>query len=300
MISVRSEEVKPTNTEDTKCAPNIKFDGISCIEIHLLIEMAKAYNDETKEEKDKIKLYPEYETKNTRKYKKYLTKMFKTRMGDKCTTQHCWTEQSFIKKMKGLAREELEKYTFRPNSPFGKFEWLSTINIDEVMTQYEKKHPDFKYLGAVPRDFMKFDFLGIKDYNFKENYDKGIKKIGVVFNTDKMKDSGEHWNAFFADLEKGQIYFFDSYGIMPNEETQELIRITEKFLKSIKKTSLDIRHNNIRHQYKNSECGVYSLNFVISMLDGSSFDDIINKKTSDDEINKYRSVYFRQIKPKVA
>ena len=56
-----------------------------------------------------------------------------------------WTQQDFIKHMDEFMKAELEKYTFRPLGPDGRFEWLNTINIDEVMNQYEMNIKDFSF-----------------------------------------------------------------------------------------------------------------------------------------------------------
>ena len=53
-------------------------------------------------------------------------------------------------------------------------------------------------------------------------------------------------------------------------------------------------YNDIRHQYKNSECGVYSMNFIISFLEGKTFLDIIQNIINDENMNKKRDVYYQQ------
>ena len=61
----------------------------------------------------------------------------------------------------------------------------------------------------------------------------------------------------------------------------------------IKKLSnFDIKFNNIQHQFKNSECGVYSINFIIRLANGESFDSITQNITKDDQLNLCRQVYF--------
>ena len=50
--------------------------------------------------------------------------------------------------------------------------------------------------------------------------------------------------------------------------------------------------NNVRHQYKNSECGVYCLNFIIKMLEGKSFEELSTNKVSDDDTEKNRKILF--------
>jgi len=59
-------------------------------------------------------------------------------------------------------------------------------------------------------------------------------------------------------------------------------------------TGLDVKYNKVRHQYKNSECGVYSMNFIIRLLRGEGFKEISKSKVIDDQMNQCREVYFSQ------
>ena len=52
-------------------------------------------------------------------------------------------------------------------------------------------------------------------------------------------------------------------------------------------------YNNIRFQYKGSECGVYSIYFQIESLKGKKFKEILDNIVDDDTINKQREVYYR-------
>jgi hypothetical protein len=54
-----------------------------------------------------------------------------------------------------------------------------------------------------------------------------------------------------------------------------------------------IKFNQNRHQFKNSECGVYSINFILRLLKGETFENICSNITTDDQVNKCREVYFR-------
>jgi hypothetical protein len=58
--------------------------------------------------------------------------------------------------------------------------------------------------------------------------------------------------------------------------------------------SFDVRYNKKQHQFKNSECGVYSINFIIRLLKGETFNEITENITKDDEMNNCRNVYFRK------
>lgn len=288
---INTSDVCPKNEYDRKCAPGISFEAGSCVTLQILIEMVNAYNKNAGS--SAIMTYPKLDTLNPKKYKKYLLSEFNKRMGGKCESQKCWSEQDFVENMKKTARDELQKYTFRPEGPQGKFEWLNTLNITDVLTQSEKKYQNFKYLGTVPIDFDKFERFGFKNLNFGELIEKNKFQIGAVFNLDKHNESGSHWVAMYANLKEGQVLFFDSYGTRPDKRIRAFMRRVSLYctdVLKIKNTKVD--YNKIRHQYGNSECGVYSINFIKRMLRGDTFEDICNSKTSDEKINKCRRVYF--------
>ena len=56
----------------------------------------------------------------------------------------------------------------------------------------------------------------------------------------------------------------------------------------IEKKIKTIKFNQTRHQFKNSECGVYSINFILRLLKGETFeficDNITIKKMDQEEI----------------
>lgn len=123
----------------------------------------------------------------------------------------------------------------------------------------------------------------------------------------------------FSDLKNDKIYFFDSSGDGPKDEITELVKrialwcykrnklninknndikmdTESKFMRGLNnkyEKVLDIRFNDKRHQFKNSECGVYSINFILRLLKGESFDEICNNVTRDEKMNECRKTYFR-------
>ena len=60
-----------------------------------------------------------------------------------------------------------------------------------------------------------------------------------------------------------------------------------------KSDEYDVRYNKNQHQFKNTECGVYSMNFIIRLLDNEDFDNIVDNITKDDAMNACRKEYFR-------
>mgnify|MGYP005645787331 CR=1 FL=1 len=296
------------SNQDNKCAPNKNYSEGSCFTLEDLKKMAISFNkfvEKGEIKSDKIEIKDE---------KKHLLYALTTRLEGICDNQICWLKQNFVKHMKD---KDILKHSFRPNGPAGKFEWLSTNHINDVMEQYEKKYTDFKFLGAVPMDFNKLPFLGIKDLDFTKEYESGIKKIGIVFNLDEHWQSGSHWVSLYADLDKNIINYFDSYGERPESRVRDLVKKISKWCynkefcndtcseldcsdsymkvnkKNKKENKINVDYNHSRHQYKNSECGVYSLNFILRQLNGESFDHITKNKTLDDPMNECRDTYFK-------
>lgn len=305
MESIRSSELSPIDKTDKKCAPSKTFSGGTCIELDVLVDLVKAYNEEETldgKQNNVIKLSNKLDTLNPEKYKKYLVKNLKTRLDDICDNQSCWMKQKFVKRMKNEAKHQLKKNTLLPKGPNGKLTWLDTFNINDVMAQYEFKYKDYKFLGAVPVDFDDLPQLGIKNLSFDDLKKEGKTKIGIIFNLDEHYKNGSHWVASYIDLEKGDVHYFDSYGTRPEPRISAFLNRSEKYLKQkCGKTNVGYNKNvcqtkntfnKVRHQYKGSECGVYSINFILRSLKGETFKQITENKTPDDVINKCRDKYF--------
>jgi len=300
---------------DMKCAPSKKYSDGSCFTIDSLKKIAANYNK-----------------KNTHKINLDLSKAelvteLEKRLENKCSDQTCWLRLDIVKE---LDNEDIESNTFRPKGPSKKYEWLSTSHINDVIEQYQTIHNDFLFLGAVPLDFEDLPVLGISNLDFADLEKKGKTKIGLVINLDEHWKDGSHWVGLFTDLKANQIYYFDSLGKKPLKRTRKFVNRIAKYLYSkkygeklpindilqkIKKIGgkndknidsnphikklmdgkFDIRYNHIQHQFDNSECGVYSINFIIRLVSGESFDNVINNITKDEEMNANRKIYFRNV-----
>ncbi len=301
---------------DKKCAPNVKYEDGSCISTDLLKKIATNFNNNS----NSIKI----DTSNDKKeLVDNLENAFNKKYG--CDSQLCWLNQNFVKRMNNV---ELQKFTFKPMGPNKKFDWLSTTNINDVIEQYERKYKNFLFLGAVPYDFQELRQLEMGEMSFddlvngkmNEDYNKGekIDKFGMVINLDPHDQPGSHWVSLYADLDKNQIYFFDSFGKKPRKKIKKFINKITKYMynkkygnklpinsviNNLKNNNIteeienlynfDIRYNQIQHQFKNSECGVYSINFIIRLAGGETFDEITNNILKDDFMNNCRKTYFR-------
>ena len=129
----------------------------------------------------------------------------------------------------------------------------------------------------------------------KELYDKGHQRIGIVINTDPHDGPGEHWVCVFCDirpeLEYPRMTYFDSYAQKPEKEVVELMeRWKEQWdATKIHGKGMELTYNETRHQYKDSECGIYCIYFHYACLMEIPMDE----KIPDEVINSFRTLLFR-------
>jgi len=217
----------------------------------------------------------------------------------KCNTEYC--------AVKKLPLEKAERNTmlkaFRPEKPADwdkkPTQWLDSFNIEDVMRQYEAAESNFEFIGPVPIDFDSKSGLWGKciveelcELDLAEVQNKGKTKIGIIFNLDPHDEPGSHWVCSFIDIPASSAYYFDSYGYEPQQEIIDLLaRMKEQGIKNV-------YWNDIRHQRKGSECGMYCLFVIICLLRGRKFYDICKNVVDDDTMNAFRDILFAEEKPR--
>jgi hypothetical protein len=169
------------------------------------------------------------------------------------------------------------------------------------MKQYEQAYPWFKFLGVFPIDFSAPDPYqrsgppkclnkDICDLKLREEYDTGVRGIGMVFNLDPHFKGGSHWVAMYIDLndiKKPCIYYNDSYGY---PVPKQIARLMRSFKLQIK--SCELGFNARRFQYGDSECGMFSLYFLICMISGIPFRDFCKDSVNDGFMLELRKILF--------
>ena len=115
---------------------------------------------------------------------------------------------------------------------------------------------------------------------------KGKTSVGIVFNLDPHDRPGSHWVCAYIDLKKMKAYYYDSYGYEPCPQIK-------RFLKRCKEQGcINITWNDIRHQFKKSECGTYCMYIIISLLKGGSFADVCRNRVDDDTMLAFRDLLY--------
>jgi hypothetical protein len=241
-----------------------------------------------------------------------------------CNKEECWLNQIDDPNM----RKQITKHIFAPKHPpewnNNPDEWLSNYDIFEVIKQYEVSHPEFKMIGPTTIDFD----AKVPEYGGKcvledlckfslESFIRAKKtKIGIVFNLDRYYESGSHWVSMFIDLKNKFIFYFDSAdNDIPREIWQSntsgmtILPLVNRIIQQGKELNKPIHfkfYNNqgVRHQNGNTECGMYSLFFIITMLTGKTpftkgilsrkqrIHLFVKTKIPDRVVFKYRKLYF--------
>lgn len=202
-------------------------------------------------------------------------------------------------------KKDLRKQYLRPKMPRSWQKdpdmWLDNFNIIDVMKQYESACPWFKFLGVFPIDFSAPDpyrtngeiqclYKETCALKLKDEYDKGIRGIGMIFNLDPHYKGGSHWVGLYINLNninKPVVGYFDSYGYKTPPVIARLMRSLTLQVKTCK-----LAYNARRFQYGNSECGMFSMYFIICMIHGISFEDFCKDSVNDKYMLDLRKILF--------
>jgi hypothetical protein len=243
-----------------------------------------------------------------------------------CDKETCWLNSIPDKRLEHKLKKEL----FTPFQPSdwktNKNAWLSNLDIEEVLKQYQQTYsPKFIMLGPTPIDFDTKKNNGQCVWNelcqlsLSNQYDKGVRKIGIIYNLDTHRGSGTHWVSMFIELpdendendenpkHKPFIFYFNSTAQRMPKEINKLIKRLQKQFMNFKGIHLPVYKNTKKqHQHSNSECGMYSLFFIITCLTRKTDlmpdkklenEDLVElfagKNRIDDKyVEKFRDIYF--------
>lgn len=213
-----------------------------------------------------------------------------------CAKEDCWLNQIKDKTL----RKKIDRYIFAPDQPYewkrNHTEWLSNYDIFNVLEQYELTYSNFKFIGPTPIDFdtrlgnnapsnpysisseetvpekgdpsRKCIWNELCQFSLKSLMAKGKRKIGIVFNLDKHDESGSHWVSMFIDVSRRFMFYFDSAGGEMPPEIRKLMDRVHKQSKQLGIPLTEYTNGSHTHQRGNTECGMYSLFFIITMLTG--------------------------------
>ena len=221
-----------------------------------------------------------------------------------CDSESCVLSQSEIKsfintKDLNISTSEMMNKYFKPKGPRNSTEWLSNFDIDDVLRQVQQKFEE-KYLSHIP--FQMSDFAKtqteLAKFDWPKKYQNGARTFGVVINTDNSKGNGIHWFAMFGDFQDHNevftIEYFNSSGEPPLDEIMVWIKEAKhKWASSFDKPINDVMLDKIRHQSDDHSCGVYSLYYIISRLEGVPSKRFNESRIPDEVMHLFRKYLFR-------
>ena len=289
-VKKRNKKTKKIRKNKERCSPKKKNQILdyTCYSKNSLFKIKKIWN--TKHPDNAIK------SNNPKKIWESLHYI----LGKTCKKESCWLRHKCLKENVDL---RILKEDFSPKAPEewkkNPQEWLTSIEILDFMKQYEKAYEDYEFLGPSPIDYDTHKAYGecvweeLCEFSLRDNLKEGKTKVGIIFNTDPHTEDGEHWVAMYMDLNKGKLYYFDSYG-------EEIPKQIEKFADNVIKQANSMGRNNFkkyiskkRHQFSESECGMYCLYFIVEMLKGKPFSKFNGKKKiKDSYMIKLRKLWF--------
>jgi len=284
-------KLSPVELNKVNCSPKDKNE----------IKKFTCYTDESLFKlRDKWNIRHPYE-KITTNDSKEIHKILANYLSDLCNKESCWLKQ---KHEFGKLDEDF-KDSFAPESPYewkkNPNEWLSSIDIIKVMKQYEKAYKCFDFIGPSPIDFDKKQLYGecvweeLCNFNLKQQTKEGKTKVGIIFNTDPHNKPGEHWISMFINIKKGKIFFFDSVG---RKAPSEIMNFVERIKMQGKQMNPKINftydeNHPVEHQYGNTECGIYSIFFIVHMLEDKLTEHYLKTHILKDKyMEKFRKIYF--------
>jgi hypothetical protein len=221
---------------------------------------------------------------------------------------HCSSKQQDVCLLEHLDNDSLKKEIkhtiFVPKKPKewskNPNEWLSNFDILDVLRQYEEAYPFFRFIGPCPIDF-ETTVNGVcvtrELCSFHIDKSNTKKQIGIIFNLDKHDEPGSHWVSMYIDMDDSTVYYFDSAS---NELPPEIDSFQKRLIRECEDDGLSFVHNTVEHQRGNTECGMYSLYFIVQMLlckdDRKRFFQTHfnspKKRITDTSVQHYRNIYF--------
>jgi len=295
----RKKKMKRNTMKTEKhCAPG-KGEGISCLDDELIMKIARSLNKLSKKKNHSFHISESLPIEQIY----YLICEYLYNVSE-CTTEACWLTIDEL--MKSFSKSDKEKFkkSFKPMMPKewenNPNEWLSTNDIENSLKQHMDHDKEFYCYGAVPMDFNKCSVSNLCSIDVNKHREKNQNKIGIVFNTDKSDKDGMHWLSMYIDILGKNlngipgIYYFDSYGKKPSPEVKGLIR---KIQSQGNECGIEFSdfYNDFPYQKYDSQCGIFSINFIKEMLSGLSFEQYLNNNLSDEKMKSLRDHYFVRI-----
>jgi hypothetical protein len=311
----------------SQCGPTRRDGGPTCFTLQELLAVAKTWNELCADPGATIKL-----GRNPSRMSVWSA-LLRAYAPVCRADETCWLEDSSLmkalRKKHPAVHHVLTHEAFKPKGTEGRFDWLSDTDIVAVMRQYEKAFAalNFKFLGTWPSDHyhgrpLPLAQIGRKRcaiiFNLDASHQKGSHWVAVFTHWDGdapatpdrtrcaevlARAQGSRWSSLdrqaldhcASKMESRSgprlltVEYFDSTGKDPNANIK---RTLDDIVRAWPDRSR-IKINDRVHQRGDSECGVYSMYYVLQRLQGKTFADLHKRRIPDRSMNEYRGDLFR-------
>jgi hypothetical protein len=221
------------------------------------------------------------------------------------TESAIWESEAFRSFIGEGKADEVLKSRYKPRGPGRSTALLDNFNIDETLDQWSEHGKSIfkRRFYHIPYQMIDFATTGteLATLDIKSLMDQKYDCFGVVLNTDVSTGPGKHWFCIFGDLQhKGskedpiRIEFFNSSGNPPTSEVNVWLEKTEHDLLRDHGIHTEIvRSAPRRLQNSQTECGVWSLLYIKSRLEGHPPNWFYKVKATDKDMIEYRKFLFR-------
>lgn len=199
------------------------------------------------------------------------------------------------------------KENFKPLGPTDD-ELFNNFVLNNAMAALHQTYANFRSYDCELVDFMKaqHERTSSLSSNLNDLPDKldiyfgpkaGYDCFGCILNTltrDRIRDVG-HWVALFGDFrnDKCTIEYYNSSGNPAKKDVEEwCVQLAEKITYEHERPCIFTNVSNIQSQNGGTECGIYSLNYIVSRVIGIPYKEFRKKKIPDNVVNKARKFLF--------
>ena len=189
-------------------------------------------------------------------------------------------------------------------------DWLSNVNINDVLHEIENIYPYFKSIDAVmiDDDIPNCYSTELCDFTLQSLLEKNKSAFAIVYNTQKRYDihgktnPGQHWVVLYGILRKTEkkgtydvlISYFDSNGSsLPNVLLESTLkRMKNEVSKSKKIRKIEIKNVGKKLQYDDGQCGMFVIAYILHMLKNIKSNSFHSFQASDEDMIKLRQKIF--------
>lgn len=173
--------------------------------------------------------------------------------------------------------------------------------IKDLMFKIRRQGNQLLHDDTIPhKDFLDTYTVSSVIIKIDETKDPKIKYKTIVHLEDKMPSYIKDMFAIFKLKKKRRGVSFVKYPILKVDMNRiylgERLDIEALDLNVVQIRGFRLFWNDIKHQKRNTECGVYSIHFLENLCNGVTYENYTKHIIEDDEMNGYRDVYYRPSK----